>query len=390
MKERCVRTTSRERDLKIACISGFEAWWGKYPANVLDLDDGMTVGGGEENFLRCAAGLKELGHDVDAWHYGESGVWRGVKFRSMQEDLYFTLQSTKYDCVASWSALRALEWAPKGAKRLFVQQLNDLTVQGLWSSVDCVVSPSENHAQQLAGWGWRKRPYAVVHNGLDEKDYNPVGEFEQGPPQWSSRPMHVGYWSSPDRGLHHVLKAWPAVTQKLPQAHLHVFYEIDRYLKYAVESPGVMGDRARLLDSLLPRAKADKTITFHGAVPRNRLRKTQFQCRVMCYPYVPLGYCEGFCGSVNQGIAAGCHVMTTQQDALPSLYDGAVTWMPKEPEKLDEQLPGYILQGLLNEDWSIQRVSQAREHRFNFTWERATKEMEEACKGESWKWTGDE
>lgn len=377
--------------LKIAVISGFVSYWGKYPVNVLDLDDGMTVGGGEENFLRSAVGLKALGHDVDAWHYGDSGEWRGVRFRSLQEDLYKTLLTTPYDVVCSWSALRALEWAPEGSRRLFVQQLNDLFSNGLWGRVNCVVSPSESHAQQLPGWGWRGKNYAVVHNGLDEHQYRGIevkdgyGNLTMGlvrPIEWSKRPMNVGYWSSPDRGLHYLLKAWPAIRAKVPNAKLHVFYEIDRFLRLAVNAPGPLGDRARLINFLLPAAKADPSITFHGAVPRNKLRETQFSCRVMCYPYQPIGYCEGFCGSVNQAIAAGCHVMTTPHDALPSLYNGAVTWLPKEVSAMEKALVDHVTRGLLDEEWSTKMVRAAEAHRFNYTWERSALEMEAACKGE--------
>lgn len=287
--------------LKILSVCGFESWWGTdLPPNVLDLSTGKTVGGGEEAALRTAVGLRELGHDVLFYWYGLPGSWRGVKFKSLQDDLYFTLQSQPWDVVLGWSTIRPLEWAPKGATRIFCQQLNDLLQQGAWDRVDCIASPSESHAKQLPGWGWRGKPYAVVHNGLDAELYGGVKRWgavpDCIPPAWCDRPMDVGYWSSPDRGLHHLLRAWPAIRKAVPSARLHVFYELDRYIKIAVHAPFSIGDRGRLLDRILPSAYADPSIIFHGAVPRNELRRTQFQCRVMCYPYVPgAGYCEGFC-----------------------------------------------------------------------------------------------
>lgn len=382
--------------MRIAIICGFDfgsgsGWWGKsLPPNVLDLHDGPTVGGGEEAAIRAAEGLVKLGHQCTLWWYAQPGNWRGVEFRSTQHDLYGTLQGEKWDAVVAFSALQPLEWAPKGAVRIFAQQLNDLFQMGDWSRVDCIVSPSESHAQQLPSWGWRGRPYAVVHNGLDaflydEREKIIDGKVVPAQPTWRARPMNVGYWSSPDRGLHHLLRAWPQVREVVPAARLHVFYELERYLKSAVRAPSYFGDRARMLEELVVRAKADASIVFHGAVPRNKLRKTQFQTRVMAYPYMPINYCEGFCGSVNQGIAAGCHVMTTPRDALPSLYGGAVTWLPTEPELMDEVLADTVVRGLTDEAWSLDVVRRAEAHRFNFTWERAAKEMEDAILRKGWQ-----
>lgn len=409
--------------MKILSVCGFQPYWGTHlTPDILDLNDGPTVGGGEEAAIRTAAGLHQLGHDVTFYWYGRSGEWRGMKFRSLYDDLYRTLAGGEWDAVLGWSTLRPLEWTPKRAdgsypRRLYCQQLNDLWDQGHWDRVDAIVSPSQNHSEQLPGWGWHARPYAVVHNGLDEWLYGGKPKAEHSPaqqallkayggaagitgiapdrvthetpPDWHSRPRDVGYWSSPDRGLHHLLKVWPDVRARVPDARLHVFYEIDRFLTMATQSPGVLGDRARLIGELVPRAKADKSIIFHGAVPRNRLRKTQFQTRVMAYPYQPFGYCEGFCGSVNQSIAAGCHVMTTPHDALPSLYDGAVTWLPKWPTEMERVLAETIVRGLTDEKWSLEVVRKAEQHRFNFTWERAALEMEKACMGEGWQLTAD-
>lgn len=380
--------------MRVACVSGFAAYWDRYPVDILDRVEGQTVGGGEENFLQCTVGLASLGHDVEAWHCGEAGVWRGVKFNDSAAPLFNRLVEEHWDVVAAWSTLRPLEWAPKGARRLYIQQLNDLIEPGEWSKVDCVVSPSYNHTLQLPNWGWREKHCAVVHNGLDSKEYGEVdgvARTHQGPRQikpWRERGLNVGYWSSPDRGLHHLLKAWPAVLHAVPGAKLHIFYELDRLLANAQGCPGPLGDRIRLLASLLPAAKADSSITFHGQVPRHKLRATQIECRVMCYPLVPISWTEGFCGSVNQGIAAGCHVLATPQDALPSLYNGAITWLPLGPENINRELSEYLVKALTDEAWSEAQVAKARPHRFNFTWERAAKEFEKACAGEDWTLTG--
>ncbi len=357
--------------------------------------------------LRTAAGLAGLGHEVVCFHNGDVGVWRGVEFRDMDFGMYQALASGDWDAVLGWSTLRALEWVRKKPDgtfpvRAYCLQLNDLFQPGGWDRVDAIVSPSRSHAEQLAYWGWNKRPIAVVHNGLDIDQYRriPAGTERGMPargedaPAWDSRPYDVGYWSSPDRGLHHLLAAWPYVMAQEPRAKLHVFYEIDRYLEGATMSPGVYCERARVLTKELIKAKLDKSIIFHGAIPRKQLSPIQKQCRVMFYPYDPANWCEGFCGSVNQGVASGALVMTTKRDALPSLYTDTVHWLNEDPKTggcsmMSEDYPRWaanqILLGLHgripNQAVIRARAAKAAD---KFTWDKAALEMEKACKGESW------
>ena len=249
--------------------------WGRYPVDVLDLEHGSTVGGGEEAFIRTAVGLKELGHEVLAYHCGESGVFRGVEFRSTDKPLYPVIVGEHWDAVCAWSGIRPLEYARPGVRRLMFQQLNDLFILGDGNALDCIVSPSLDHARQIKGWGWAGQQ-AVVHNGLDLELY-------EGAPDWEERPMHVGYWSSPDRGLHHLLRAWPFVVQKVPEAHLHVFYEVKRYLNLINALPAnFYGVRGQTVGRLVLDRMQDPSVTFHGQVPRRELARLQKQCRVDC------------------------------------------------------------------------------------------------------------
>lgn len=363
--------------MRVATVMGFGSWWGQdLPPDVLDRADiQKTVGGGEEAVLETALQLRLRGHDVDLWWYGQPGTWRGLQLRSLHDDLYGRLLREDYDAVVAWSTIAPLEAVRRAGKRartFLAQQLNDLLLFGDWSCVDCVISPSESHAQQLPSWGWRQRPYAVVHNGLRLERHADA-------PPWSSRPLHVGYWSSPDRGLHHLLRAWPEVVKAEPTAHLHVFYEIERYLLVASPSPGPLGERARILTEEGAKATALPSVTFHGAVPRAVLAPIQNNCRVQCYPYQPVMFCEGFCGAVNQGIAAGCHVLTTPHDALPSLYADKVTWLPKATTEMMEALPAAILKAL--------HTPPPGDGTTPFTWEAAGEEMERALSATDWKVT---
>lgn len=385
--------------MKIAVVSGFSPLWGKnMTPDILVREVGKSVGGGEEAMIRTSVGLAEHGHDVTLWWCGQPGEWRGVRFKSDYAPLALELVQHQPDVIVGWSTILPFQWKGSGKDQkpalcLFAQQLNDCWSVGNWDLVDCVVSPSRNHAQQLPRWGWKGK-WTVVHNGLDPELYG-AGDKKNGIPPgfawdmtatpciqpvlpWESRPLNVGYWSSPDRGLHYLLAAWPLVTAREPTARLHIFYEIDNWLASgAARNLGAYGDRARVMvNELLPRAKADPTVTFHGQVTRKMLAKIQLQCRVMCYPFQPIEYTEGFCGSVNQGIAAGCHVLSAPHDALPSLYGNAVTWLPAETAEMVHVLPEAIV-AALHKPPPAEAAAVGR----RYTWDAAAVEMERAVQG---------
>ena len=186
----------------------------------------------------------------------------------------------------------------KSPLKLYAQQLNDLIEIGDWSAVDCIISPSHSHARQLSFWGWKQKPFAVVHNGLWPERHvartgiATAGNVLHSRPPFFERPKNVGYWSSPDRGLHYLLRAWPEISKREPEARLHVFYELDKFFSFSLTAWGPQGDRARILAREVACAKADPTIIFRGAVDREELADFQNTCRVQAYPYQPMGYCH--------------------------------------------------------------------------------------------------
>ena len=276
--------------MRIAYYSGYSPWWGTYPKDVLDADRGRTVGGGEAGMLSSAFELFKQGDEVVIYACAEPGEYRGVVFKP-ESDFYGDLRrGGVFDCVVAWSDPKPLGAAPDGAGRILVQQLNDLLFWPGWEQgVDVLVSPSRNHAGYMRRLGWTGTQ-AVMHNGCAQSQLGPAS-----PPH--TRPLLVGYWSSPDRGLHHVLRAWPRVRRAVPGAELRVFYEIEKLFQF-VDDQNVSGEawwRLKTVRDEVLRARADPSVVFEGALSRVRLHEAQKQIRVMCYPSDGLGYTEGFC-----------------------------------------------------------------------------------------------
>lgn len=277
--------------MKIAYVSGYASWWGRYPKDVLDADHaGRTVGGGEAGMLASAFELAAAHDEVTVYACAEPGEYRGAVFKPESAFYRDVRDGAEFDALVAWSDPKPLAAAPDGCARLLVQQLNDLLFWPGWErEVDVLVSPSRDHAEYMRRLGWQGAQ-AVMHNGCAPSQLAPA-------PLPSTRPLRVGYWSSPDRGLHHLLRAWPRVRREVVGAELHVFYEIDKLFQF-VDNQGVSGEawhRLKTVRDEVLRARADASVVFHGATSRTKLYAAQRQVRVMCYPSDGLGYTEGFC-----------------------------------------------------------------------------------------------
>lgn len=360
--------------LHVLFYGGMGTWWGEYPLNVLKLDKGPTVAGGEAAFLQTAFGLARRGHEVVACHPGQAGTYRGVTFRPRRDFTPVLLDGFEPDAVVSWSYMRALRSPaiPPACARLFAQQLNDLW-QGV-EGADSFVSPSASHAGFLKDVA---KSCGLILPSIHTACSGVTCSYPNAA-TWPREPI-VGYWSSPDRGLTHILKVWPAVHRAVQDARLHVFYEIDRWAQVCDEASqsgghaGWFNAQPTLIRRLLEKCSGLGVRVF-GAMARRALAREQERCRIFCYPLDNGGpYVEGFGCALLEGLAAGCYPIVHLRDALPSVYEGAKgDWINGEDE-LRESL--------------IKRLSRAPASDFKgvnfevadkYTWTRAAEEMEQA------------
>ena len=358
----------------IAYFSGYGSWWGNFPKDVYDRDYGRMTGAGEQGMVRSAFGLAAMGHEVTLYSCAEPGEYKNVRFVP-ERDFYREVPGGDADAIVAWSDPSPLSLAPAGCARLLVQQLNDLVFAPGWEvQVDCLVSPSWNHADLMARLGWAGLR-AVMHNGCFPEQWADA-------PHPSERPMQVGYWSSPDRGLHHVLRCWPRIRRAVPDARLVVGYEIERLFGHVsplrrdwAESPS----RIALMRDYVLAARHDPSITFLGGTSHPKLREVQKQTRVFCYPSDGILYTEGFSVACLEAMAAGCLPVLRGADALPSLWTGAAWWTPMDTgtTAFDDALVDLVVHGLTQ--WSERPESLSlddlRARAAEFPWSRSVQEM---------------
>jgi len=87
------------------------------------------------------------------------------------------------------------------------------------------------------------------------------------------------YGSSYDRGLQHLLKMWPTIYEKFPDATLHICYGWNTFDAFFKDNPERQNWKKRMNDAMnLP------GIVHHGRVGKKELKKIRQQCGIWVYP----------------------------------------------------------------------------------------------------------
>lgn len=89
----------------------------------------------------------------------------------------------------------------------------------------------------------------------------------------------IFYGSSYDRGLEHLLRMWPQIKEKCPDATLDICYGWDLFLVNFRTNPERMMWKDKM-DELM----AQDGITHHGRVGKKELKEIRSKCGIWAYP----------------------------------------------------------------------------------------------------------
>lgn len=305
-------------------------YWGEFTPDMLfeKTAKDAQIGGGETAMLQIATELASNSrNDVtvfyDIAYYGD---YYGVHYLPTNLMIPMICQ-TDFDVFISWDAPYLFRYADRAKCRVLAFQLNDPQVGVLDWAVDLYMHPSQWHLKRSrlsAPEITASKQIAGLTNGIDYYRYKSDCERD---------PYRVIYSSSPDRGLHHLLRIWPEIVSRVPQANLHVYYDMKKWLNAEAElaKSGVRtitSERADILRRQL--ASNLPSVHVHGGIGQTRLAEEQMRSRILAYPCDPVRPTEGFSMTVLEGIVSGCKVITTNADAFPELWEGKpnVTMIP--------------------------------------------------------------
>lgn len=306
--------------MRIFVTSGYSYWGAFRPTDLRDPNATNQIGGGETAMVSIARELAARGHEVTVFHdLDRPGRYEGVQY--LPARLFPDLATLmEHDVLVAWDSSHAFRYCDRAKVRILAFQLNDALIGVFDHVVDRYFHPSAWHAQRFKQLYPEIRESAqrwTLTNGIDLRRY--AQEVER-------NHYRVIYSSSPDRGLHHLLRFWPRIKELVPEAELHVFYDIDRWtaLTFQLEQMGLVGpttERAHLVAQA--RENPPEGVTFRGGIGQWQLAREQLGSALMVYPCDPTQPTEGFSMSCLEGVVAGCTLITSNADALPELWTSA-------------------------------------------------------------------
>lgn len=182
---------------------------------------------------------------------------------------------------------------------------------------------------------------------------------------------HKLFWgSSYDRGLQHLLKMWPSILAKYPDAELHICYGWELFDKGYANNPERMVWKTRINEQM-----KQPGITHHGRVSKEELNKITAECGIWAYP---THFGETNCITALNCQRLGCVPVVIDYAGLKeSVGSGVkVTGDIYDPETFDEYLKA-LLDFMGDEQRWEKEQTKGIKFAKDFTWDKIASKWEE-------------
>ncbi len=171
------------------------------------------IGGSQEAVIAMAAALRQLGHTVRV--YNSCGAAAGEYDGVVYEDYRAFGNGTGADLVVVWRWPWLANSLPRDVPSYL--WLEDMI------EPQAVAAAAHRYRKIIVLSRYHRRHYSALpeekffysRNGIHPEHFDQAVQRD---------PYKVVYGSAYDRGLIHLLRAWPRVKAEVPQAHLTVFY----------------------------------------------------------------------------------------------------------------------------------------------------------------------
>lgn len=265
---------------------------GNSPEEWTDVSLLTGIGGSESAVIYLSREFTKLGYDVTVFNKcgTKEGKYMGVEYKNFW----------KFNPNDAFNVL--IVWRNPGA---FINQLNarvkildlhdvptsDKYTQPIVDNVDYIFVKSEYHKSLLPAFAQGKA--VVIPNGIKAE-----------PKKLAKRPYSIGYFSSYDRGLIHLLSNWPQIRKAVPEATLDVAYGWNSYDK--------MGGDPEFKERV-EKLFTQPGITHHGRISKKKLHDLMESCQVWAYP---TNFEEISCMVAMETQTLGCYPVVRDYAAL--------------------------------------------------------------------------
>jgi len=307
------------------------ATWGEVDEQALQ----RGLGGRETALVQLAMNWAAMGHDVYAF-VPRSGtriskLSKGTVTWASHYQAVDAIPVLHPDVFVSWENADILA----AVREAGYDGLTGIEMQVAHLNTDIEVSSVADYVFVLSGWARdffvRQHPdmrdkTVVFPNGVDIKRF----DMSKHVPSVDG-PVKCIYSSSPDRGLHHLLKMWPEIRYSIKEQHgrdavLYVCYGIENFVGNARWSAREDGQRAVQILTSINQAGVD----YCGKIGQHKLAQLMGACDLMLYPCDTMSPTETGCISIVEALASYTPVITTNCDCLGSEF-GNVTFQVELP-----------------------------------------------------------
>lgn len=275
------------------------------------------MGGSETALISLSHEWAKKGHDVInvvpienpfTQSYEEGG---SVSYVS-NENYYEILTNFYSDVLISWNTCDIFG-IPDIRKNtnLAIVEVQMSKLMDLWSELDevidfyCALSEWHKHYMLSDVSFLTDSKVKVFPNGINLSDFDPkVGHPGDGP-------YTFYYASSSDRGLVHLLDAWPRIRKAFPESTLVVAYGIESFATHKY-SHYVFGDAIHKIEEGL---KQDG-IAYAGKLGKSELYNLTHQADALLYPCDTFLPTETGCIAVLEALASATPAVLTDCDCL--------------------------------------------------------------------------
>jgi glycosyltransferase involved in cell wall biosynthesis len=343
-----------DRPLRVAVILG------KLGASVhgeMDVENMFTstfMTGTVQGFIGIAWGLAERGHVVDAFCDCKTNVINsklgGVNFYRADS---VTIDHT-YDAYISVNEPDVLRAFPSKALRVCAMWLNDFSFcrEGFDEHVDMYICPSVTHRRYMLRFtpiSWAKSEVIHISTNL---------EFFTG---CKKKPYSIAYCSSPDRGLHHLLKIFEMVLDRwehmkkeagvegLGDPTLNIYYRFSPWYDNIISDPNLNDTPLKTMAEQIYKditRLGSKGVRLVGPVPPASMARALSETHILAYPCDPVRFTEGYSVAVLDACAAGCVPVISGVDALPEVYANAAVIISGSPNGQYDQWVEMIVKNM--------------------------------------------
>lgn len=285
------------------------------------------MGASEKSIVQIASALAQDYRRVEVFGpVPNEDVYRGVR--------YWPKSHLRYVTEGKVVVSRSPGFAPKVDELIGRKHPKILWLQDAWYP-DLTKASAENYETIVVVSEWHKQAMHERHGVPLEKFtvlYNPVdARFYQ--KKLERKRDRFVYCSSPDRGLIPLLKMWPRILEKLPEATLEIFYGWRGCEKLGINGEASWVQRYETARRAFEKLRYQKGVFVHDMVDPTTLADAFLSSGVWAYPVT--NFHETCCTSALEARAAGCVPVCPPLAALSETARCAQSFLTPLPEHPD-------------------------------------------------------